>query len=198
MTKRSRRGFILMALGALFLAAAIGFELYNDWQDNQAGKAAQALLATARKEMTGPAPSISASGGKTISINANTMVTKGGLIGVLNIPALGVTLPVQHDYSLEALDTSPCRFTGDGRLSRLVICGHNYKRFFGRLKNLKKGDAVTLTDMDGHVYRFAVSGQLVVAANDWNALETGSWDMTLFTCTVGGLRRVLVRCTLMG
>lgn len=201
MTKRKIRASLTIAVGVLFLFAATGFQLYNNWQDDQAGKAAQSLLATANQEIRNAAKNAAPSGSGTAeskpgAIGGNTLDTTGKLMGILSIPAIDRTLPILSDYSLDSMSSAPCRYTGDGILKKLVICGHNYPRFFGKLKYLKKGDAVTLTDMTGRVYRFMVSDVLVVAANDWNTLESGTWDMTLFTCTVGGQKRVLVRCTL--
>lgn len=196
MTKRKRRGVLALVFAAVFLLSSLGFELYNTWDDARAGRSAQTILASAEREMP-KALSASVSSAKPVKkITADTPVTLGALMGILKIPSLGLTLPIQRDYSLPLLKNALCRFTGDGNISRLVICGHNYSRFFKNLKNVKKGDTVLLTDMSGRTYRFAVSGVLVVAANDWNALKTGDWDMTLFTCTVGGLKRVLVRCAL--
>lgn len=197
MSKTLKRGRFCVLIGFILLLAAGGFWLYNNWEDAQANKAANALLFKVQQKIPNASsePNQSSESG-TIKIGADTLTSIDNSLGILKIPSLGLTLPVQRKYTLDALRTSPCQFTNGGRLERLIICGHNFATHFGKIGTLSKGDAITLTDMGGHTYNFSVSEVLTVEPNDWNALKTGNWDLTLFTCTVGGLKRVLVRSTL--
>ena len=74
----------------------------------------------------------------------------------------------------ENLRKGPCRYAGSAYTNNLVIAGHNYRQHFGPIRNLSYGDVVRLADME--------------------AMITGDWDLTLFTCTTGGSARVAVRC----
>lgn len=198
MSKKSRRGLACMLVGLLLLLGAGGFWLYNEWENDQAGQAANTFMTQVHKQITDDKAKISSSGSSSeISvekITADSPAHVGNMMGLLSIPSLQITLPIQWNYSVDALKTSPCRFTNDGTLDRLIICGHNYRTHFGKLGSLKKGDKVLFTDMDGRVCHFAVSETMTVAADDWAALKTGDWDLTLFTCTFGNQQRVLVRC----
>lgn len=115
-------------------------------------------------------------------------------IGTLDIPALGLFLPVLSEWSYPNLKLAPCRYTGSAYQDSLVIAAHNYTRHFGRLKSLTTGDAVVFTDADGNAFSYRVSGVELLSPTAIEALEAGEWALSLFTCTVGGQSRVVVRC----
>ncbi|MBP1736602.1 MAG: hypothetical protein H6Q60_483 [Oscillospiraceae bacterium] len=209
MNKRAKRGLISVLFGFAFLLGALGFQLYNSWEDAQAGKAADTLLSQVELQIqdnsqatSGESDEESIPGGSALSELIDASLTENvpsysqDLLGMIEIPSLNLTLPIQQEYSLANLKVSPCRFTNEGTLDRLVICGHNYKTHFGKLSHLTSGDSVVLTTMDGTVYHFTVTEVTDINSNDWDSLETGDWDLSLFTCTLGGQMRVLVRCTL--
>ena len=75
-----------------------------------------------------------------------------------------------------------------------MICAHNYTQHFGSLKGLTDGDAVIFTDMDGVVWRYEVVVVDVLSATAVEEMESGEYDLTLFTCTYDGVSRVTVRC----
>ena len=115
-------------------------------------------------------------------------------IALLRIPALGLELPVMGDWSYEQLRSAPCRYVGSIYNDTLVVMAHNYDSHFGRLYTLGYGDEVTLTDMHGNVFRYRVTEQEVLDGDDAEPIIYSDWDLTLFTCTIGGLNRVTVRC----
>ena len=115
-------------------------------------------------------------------------------IGVLEIPSLGLMLPVMSEWSYPRLKIAPCRYTGSAYQGNLIIAAHNYRSHFGNLKELCEGDVVCFTDMDGNVFSYEVMFLEVLQPTDVDEMESGDWDLTLFTCTVGGKSRVTVRC----
>ena len=82
-------------------------------------------------------------------------------------------------------------YTGD-----LVIAAHNYISHFGNLKRLQLGDSVTFTDMEGNKFHYEVEVLETLASTAVEEMTSGKWDLSLFTCTVGGQQRVTVRCKL--
>ena len=114
-------------------------------------------------------------------------------IGILTIPALELELPVISQWSYPNLKTAPCRYSGSAYLNNLIICGHNYTSHFGNLKNLWEGDIATFTDMDGNVFTYKMLERETLPPTSIDAMESGDWDLTLFTCTVGGQSRVTIR-----
>ncbi|MBS6846516.1 MAG: sortase, partial [Firmicutes bacterium] len=115
-------------------------------------------------------------------------------IGVLEFPSLSVSLPVISDWSAAKLRTAPCRYTGSAYRDNLVIAGHNYRTHFGKLQNLSLGDTVLFFDADGNQFAYEVAGVEELDSTAIEEMVTGDWDLTLFTCTVGGTTRLAVRC----
>ena len=116
-------------------------------------------------------------------------------VGVLRIPTLALELPVISQWSYPLLKIAPCRYSGSAYQNNLVLCAHNYASHFGNLKNLHIGAAVTFTDMDGNLFTYQVAELETLPPQAAEEMENGDWDLTLFTCTVGGQSRVTVRCT---
>lgn len=116
-------------------------------------------------------------------------------IGILEIPSLGLELPIISQWSYPALNIAPARYVGSAYQDDLVIAAHNFKSHFGRLNTLAQGDRVIFTDVDGNV--FVYEAQLIETLRPQAVEEmcSGEWDLTLFTCTVGGKYRVTVRCS---
>ena len=115
-------------------------------------------------------------------------------IGILKIPALEIELPVMSKWDYARLRLSPCRYAGSVYLNNMVICAHNYDRHFGGIKNLQLGDELSFTDMDGNVFSYRVIEIETLKPRASEEMKNGDWDLTLFTCTLGGATRVTVRC----
>ena len=117
-------------------------------------------------------------------------------IGILKIPSLELTLPVMSDWSYPKLKLAPCRYAGSAYLSDLVIAAHNYSAHFGALGSLDDGAVVVFTDVESNIFTYAVSEVEQIPATAVEEMESGDWDLTLFTCTIGGKARIAVRCEL--
>jgi len=48
--------------------------------------------------------------------------------------------------------------------------------------------------VDGNVFAYKVVETETLSPFSIEEMTTGDWDLTLFTCTVGGQNRVAVRC----
>ncbi len=186
-----------MVLGALLLLAAMGLLLYNNWEDNQAGEAAQEVLEELETQIeeNSQAVDIPIYNQPEDSATLEAVEIDGmWYIGTLTIPSLELELPVLEEWSYAGLRVAPGRYTGDPWTGNLVICGHNYTRHFGNLKYLEAGDAVYFTDVNGTVFHYEVGEVLILQPTDVEAMISSEWDLTLFTCTIGGQTRVTVRC----
>lgn len=114
-------------------------------------------------------------------------------IGLLEIPVLSLKLPVRGELDYAALNYSPCRYTGSVYKDDMIIAGHNFYSHFGSLSMLQIGDEVRFTDSDGNLFVYGVSDIQQIDGTDTDGMQSGDWDMTLFTCTLSGLKRVTVR-----
>lgn len=116
-------------------------------------------------------------------------------IAALSIPSLELELPVYSTWDYTKLQSAPCYYAGNVYSDDFVICAHNYYGHFGRIKTLSVGDSVIIVDMDGNVFNYEVSCVETLQPTDVEDMIRGDdWDMTLFTCTIGGATRVTVRC----
>ena len=117
-------------------------------------------------------------------------------IGILSLPTLGLDLPIIGTWDYAALQTAPCRYSGSAYQNDLVLMGHNYTPHFRALPDLREGDLVRFTDMDGNVFSYTVMARETLQPTEIEQMTTGDWDLTLFTCTIGGAYRFAVRCKL--
>ena len=204
--RHRKQGTCLMTGGLLLMAAALLLTCYNLWDEHRADTLAAGTLEELRAEMpvqeeqTAP----EAPGEEVIPDylldpgREMPAVEIGGedYIGTLEVPALGLELPVMGEWSYPRLRKAPCRYRRSAYQGDLIIAAHNYRSHFGGLKSLAPGDEVRFTDMDGNVFRYTVAETEVLDGTAVEAMEAGDWDLTLFTCTPGGQTRVTVRCVL--
>ena len=207
----SRAQIACYLLGALLVLAAIGLTAYNLRTDSDAGKAAGTALEALAEEQAEAAEKAAAPSGAADGDAADAATVPDYIlapekdmptveidgwdyIGTLSIPSLGLELPVKSEWSYDGLYTSPCRYTGSAYQGGLVILAHNYTSHFGTLKYLSPGDDVSFTDVDGNVFSYRVTDVETLDPYAVDEMTSGDWDLTLFTCTLGGQSRVTVRC----
>ncbi|MCD7745652.1 MAG: sortase [Lachnospiraceae bacterium] len=201
---RHRIGSLCKALGALMLLAAIALLAYNRWDDWRAGNSVATIQDALESEKEAEKTSVSlvpeTEGTETSETDMAEMVVEGNAyIGTLSVPRYGLELPILSAWSYDGLRIAPARYSGSVWTDNLVICGHNYERHFGNLKNLEAGDSITFTDVDGNVFNYEVHEVTTLQPTDVEKMldeENEDWDLTLFTCTLGGQARVTVRCML--
>ena len=202
---KSRKRNIPILLGLLMIAAALLLTLYNIWDGARAEKSVRQTAG--RLEALIPAPPEPQPEGtppEEIMYPDYVLNPKMDMpeeevdgvayIGSLEIPALELELPVISRWSYPNLKLAPCRYEGSAYLDDLVIAAHNYESHFGRLKELSPGDEVTFTDMTGNVFRYEVAELETLAPTAIQEMTGSGYDLTLFTCTIGGKSRVTVRC----
>ena len=204
----SKRGKLCTALGLLLLLAALGLTAYNLWRDAMASMSVDVVLERLTPTLSSRQSELPAlSSGEALEeafvpdyvLNPEMampeeIIDGRNYIGVLDIPALGLSFPIISEWSYDALQIAPCRYSGSAYLDNLVIAGHNYRSHFASLPQLQPGDTVTFTDMDGNVFSYAVSSLETPSPYAVSDMTSGDWDLTLFTCTVGGQSRLAIRC----
>ena len=194
-----KRGAFWIHLGLLLIAAALFLSAYNEMESHEARNSAQQVIAqmcqtlpteTAAETEAPAVPEYLLDAEREMPVQT---INGRDYIGVLTIPSLELELPVLSQWDYPALKVAPCRYSGSLYQDNLIICAHNYASHFGKLKNLHVGDSAIFTDMDENVVRFQLAAQETIQPEDLEAMEAGDWDLTLFTCTVGGQSRVTVR-----
>ena len=189
-------GMVLMVLGVMLLAGAMGLFLWNQQEDKAADTASQEAIVKVveviREHQTAPTVPVEL---LPEPMRQMTVADIDGhsYIGFISFPTLGLELPVMADWSDAQLKIAPCRYSGSIFTDDLVLMAHNYKKHFGPIRRLKAGDAVIFTDMDGGIYEYRVIAQEVLGPQAVEDMTAGDYDLTLFTCTYGGENRITVR-----
>ena len=198
---------LCLMLGSALVLAAVCLYVYDRLEDARAGAQAASAVSQLRQsqsiaavsEAERPADSAESlptedaeSEPESASATPASSIEREYL-GVLTIPALGLELPVQAEWSKANLKVSPCRQCGSAA-GDLVIAAHNYKSHFGRLSSLSEGDEVRFTSQDGAEAVYTVERTAQVSPEEPEALREGGCPLVLYTCTPGGKARVVVYC----
>ena len=184
-------GYLYILMGAACILAAAFIIRNNLIENEQAGSASDEFLEGVIAQI--PDTVLAVSGDMPV-----VDVDGHSFIGTVEIPSLGLLLPVQNEWDKKAARYAVCRYMGSVYDNDLIICGHNYEEHFGNLNQLNTGDEVIVTDMNGISFYFKVSNIETLGAMDSEKMEAGDWDLTLFTCTIGGANRVTIRCEATG
>ena len=222
---RNKIGILSMVLGVIciIVAGSLLAYNYNDEQvaANASGEVTQLLAQQLILNSNGNAEN-SASGYSAVSADAQeevdwitpmdiTMPDDGintdgyipvsisvgseAYVGILDIPALRLSLPVNEVWSMTKLRRTPCRYWGSAETGNLVIAAHNYKNHFANLSALINGDEVIFTSADGIRYEYVVKEITTVKPEESEKLIFSEYELTLFTCTYDGTERVVVSCS---
>lgn len=199
MMKRKFGNFLIL-LGCVLLAAALALFLYNRNEQQQADSASRQAIpkvveAIRERRLREPEPTLSTEPTAPVQREMTVVDIDGhGYIGFLGIPSLELELPVMADWSYPQLQLAPCRYSGSTFTDDLVVMAHNYPRHFGRLRDMRAGDIITFTDMDGSTTEYQVVALDILDAAAVEDMTAGEYDLTLFTCNYGGSNRITVRC----
>ena len=210
-----KHGNLLIFLGVLMILSAVALVIRNRYQEQQAMMSVEQTMQQLSQIVTPndqhvPQIQIPASDGEVLPEQSRweypdyvlnprmempeETIEGWNYIGILAIPSLGLELPVISSWSYSALRVAPARYHGSAYLDNLVISAHNYSSHFGQIHTLNQGDLVTFTDVDGNVFVYEADVVETLKPTAVEEMCSGEWDLTLFTCTVGGKFRVTVRC----
>lgn len=206
--KKNRIGNILKGAGLILVTAAVLLLVYNLWDGHRARESEEAILAEYLQENKKASESPDASDKEDkqnipdyllnpdMDMPEYTLKSLGDVacIGILEIPALDLELPVISSWSYSSLRLAPCRYSGSAYKGDLVIAAHNYQSHFGGLRTLPEGSEVFFTDAVGNRFSYYVA--VTEALTTWSVddMTSGEWPLTLFTCTLDSQNRVTVRC----
>ena len=201
--RRIARGVCLVVAGVLCWLGAAGFVFFNNEESEKAGEASQLVYEAMAEQMPETKPRSAARKAAAADAQAEpelktVEVDGSSYVASLEIPALGMSLPIHSDWSYELLKTAPCRYSGSPYTNDLVICAHNYSSHFSNLFSIDMGTDVYVTTVDGVVFHYRVANRETLQPEEVERMTVpdGDWDMTLFTCYYGGATRCTVRCVL--
>lgn len=204
---RSKLGILFMCLGTVLLIMALSLFLYNNAQAREAQQYGRQimpqLIQRIEEELQEPQEEtlpivIPGTPEELLDPSVFEMteveINRYSYIGYLSIPELNLDLPVMSDWSYRKLEIAPCRYSGTLGGNDLVIMAHNYGTHFGLLQYLKEDSKIIFTDMDGITTHYKVVATEVLSPTAVEDMIAGEFDLTLFTCTLGGRSRIALRC----
>ena len=204
-----RKSRIFKIAGFIMLAAAIGLAAVNRHTEKKAGEFSAAVITELKKSVPEAKAEFSE---EDVALLLPEEIEYPDYVlnpfmdlplvkiedyeycGTVSIPSLSIELPVINEWSYPALRVSPCRYEGTPYLNNMIICAHNYSTHFGEIKNLSIGEEIYFTDNEGNVFRYRVTELETLGPWDSDEMINGNYGLTLFTCTIGGRTRVVVRC----
>lgn len=206
-------------IGTLFVVAALSLYLFNTYENQKAKEQVENVLLLIHEDI----PNLEMKQENSTVIEKPLAIPNGveinqfipdyilnpamemptvevegnNYIGTLYFPSLQAELPVMSNWSYSNLKVSPCLYTGSIYTGNAVIAAHNYTCHFGHLFNLSPSDVVHFTDADGNAFSYVVVVIEVLEPTAIEYMTDGRYELSLFTCTLGGASRFTVRCQLL-
>lgn len=200
-----RKGNVWICMGLLLIAAALFLTDFNIMEERKASRTsdrATRILEETIADAIGKRAERKEEEIPDYQLNPNMdmpteEVDGRSYIGILRISSLNLELPILDTWDYDSLKTAPCRYSGSAYTDRFSICAHNYRSHFGRINEMHIGDRLTFTDIDGNEFCYEVIDIETISATDTEILQEGEGNLFLFTCTLSGQNRFLVRCQLL-
>ena len=186
-----KRAAVCIIIGCMLLASSAVLFIYNEVGSFRAAEESMEILSSLEEEMLSDTPG-------TIDEYEGVMPTRLvngiNMVGVVSVPSVGIEIPVAAEWSYKNLKKSACRYSGTAKNGRLIILAHNYRQHFGSLGKAEEGDEVQFLDVNGTLYVYKITDKEILGKYELDRLTDNDSDLTLFTCTYGGKKRVVVRC----
>lgn len=194
MSKLQKSGVLILLAGLLLVAVALGMHLLQQKQDSIAGETAALLLQQLELDRPTIQPDATQSDPEKPAAQMPEKVYMGyHMLGSIQIPSVGIRLPVLDNWDEQMLKAAPCRYTGSIPTGDMIIMGHNYKSHFTPLHQAAVGDKVIFTDVQGVMHYYNVAAIENLHRTEGELLRS-EYPLTLFTCSPGGLNRLVIRC----
>ena len=191
---KRKLAIVFMSVGILLIGFAMLLLIYNSYENKKAQANNEALIESVRLSIAE-----NELDDKAIDPFDEEMTVKEingyGYIGYISVPMLDIELPVMSEWDYGRLKISPCRYYGSTKTDNLVIAAHNYIAHFKYLGRLQAGDMVIFTDMDSVVHNYKVDSVELLMPTDVDKVKDSGNDLILYTCTYGGAKRIVVRCS---
>ncbi len=187
-------GNLIKTIGILLILCAFLLFGYNRWDDSRAERAAATRaeqLDEYRNEQNLPGTDNDTDPDREMP---EVIIDGIAYIGTLQVPSLGLNLPVISEWSYDNLKIAPCRYTGSVYRRDMVIAAHNYRRHFGAIRSLEKGTQIIFIDMNNNKFFYEIEANEILQPTQVEKMTESDYDLTLFTCVYDGTARQAIRC----
>lgn len=180
--KKRNFGYLLIFLGLLMFCGSATIHIFNEKQDRIAGENAALLMENWEQELH-------------FNIKDRDEYYLYDMTGVLQIPSLGLELPVLNEWNYDLLQMAPCRYSGSVETNDLILMGHDYQSHFGKLEELEEGERIFFQNKGDSVpLIYEVTEIETLHKTELEELTSSDYPLSLFTCTDSGQYRLVVRC----
>ena len=116
------------------------------------------------------------------------------------IPSIELNTYILNETNEKTLNVSVTKIAGPkiNKVGNFCITGHNYLKdnMFGKLKKVNINDNIVLTDTFGREQEYVVYDKFEISPDDVSILNQNTnnkKEVTLITCTIGALKRLVVK-----
>jgi sortase A len=172
----------ILALGYVgyALADARLYQAYQTWRFERSLKSVEPAIGSVRPLRPSPLPAQA----EADLARVESPPPKGSPLGQIEIRSIGLTAMIEQGDNGRTLRRAVGHIPGTalpGQQGNVVIAGHR-DTFFRPLRNIHKGDEITLTTLNGS-YRYRVDFTEVVESQDTEVLDASPDSiLTLVTC----------------
>lgn len=209
---------VIVIIAIVGLIAFLGYDMYRkyyiekDAEDFMAKYEEQLNVVETEKEenivetntvstVIDPVNQITTNTGSSSSGTTSNKPTYKGfnVLGTIEIPKTGIKYPVLDTVTIKSIQVSVAYYYGPGlnEVGNTVIVGHNYRNgaFFGKNKQLTKGDIIYITDNSGRKIKYTIYNTYTTTETDAEYITRdtkGAREISLSTCTDDSKGRLII------
>lgn len=180
------------SVGILLILCGLGILVFVRLSTAHAQREAEAIVARIQAQLPPP------TGGVPDTYSSMQMPAREvdgvDVIGILEIPAWDVALPIGDVWESKTRASFPRRFSGTVYDNSLIVGGYDQQGQFDCLKRLDVGTVVTVTDMTGARFSYEVTSIVRKDTADAAVLTDLQTDLTLFMREAYSMNYILVHC----
>lgn len=134
-------------------------------------------------------------------IKSSVKIGNSTVFGKIKIDKIGIEYPIIEYINDDSLWKSICKISNNSvnGTGNLCLAGHNMRNMtmFAKIKNLKVGDLVEITNIYGNKYIYEVYESFYVDPTEVEVLKNTSESIvTMITCNNTSSKRLIVRAKL--
>lgn len=187
-----RISVICILLGVALILGAAGVAIASRVKDSRAKVDADRLLQKVQAMMPPAVNCVPEERGNNTM--ASMQIDGVNVVGVLEFPQYGRSLPVVSEWDTARVSSVPSRFTGSIYDSSLIIGAVDSQNQIPFAGSLEVGTEVVLTDMEGGRYTYRVSAIHHAKHATLEKLQEGDYDLTIFVKDSENAQYLLIRC----
>ena len=194
-----KKGTAFLLLGICLWLGALSLTLYNYWEADNAEQASRLLVVELEEQIAVQDDKTAlqwAESEEAVQAQEMPVIEIDGTFAIFRDYESHLMVLLNFNDRAAAMEFKGYEFT-DLIAIILRCCGHNYAKHFSPIRRVSIGSDVYFTNVNGEVIHYVVVNRETVqptAVEEMIDNTIAGWDLTLFTCNLGGQTRCAVRC----